>query len=56
MYAIRSYYVTYPGFLEEEEEIKPIVEITSIIQDSTRVGSLSFTLSMLSNINRNNFV
>ncbi len=45
--------MTYPGFLEEEEEIKPIVEITSIIQDSTRVGSLSFTLSMLSNINAN---
>lgn len=45
--------MTYPGFLEEEEEIKPIAEITSIIQDSTRVGSLSFTLSMLSNINAN---
>lgn len=45
--------MTYPGFLEEEEEIKPIQEITSIIQDENRVGSLSFTLSMLSNINAN---
>ncbi|QKF83479.1 circularly permuted type 2 ATP-grasp protein [Halarcobacter ebronensis] len=45
--------MTYPGFLEEEKEVKPIVEITSVIQDVTRVGTLSFTLSMLSNINAN---
>lgn len=45
--------MTYPGFLEEEKEIKPFSEINSVIQDVTRVGSLSFTLSMLSNTNAN---
>lgn len=45
--------MTYPGFLEEEKEIKPINEIISVIQDSNRVGTLSFTLSMLSSINAN---
>ena len=49
--------MTYPGFITEDKddkkEIKPIAEITSVIQDSTRVGTLSFTLSMLSNINAN---
>jgi uncharacterized circularly permuted ATP-grasp superfamily protein/uncharacterized alpha-E superfamily protein len=45
--------MTYPGFLEEEKEIKPFNEVISLIQDGSRVGSLSFTLSMLSNINAN---
>ncbi|QDF30380.1 circularly permuted type 2 ATP-grasp protein [Halarcobacter anaerophilus] len=45
--------MTYPGFLEEEKEIKPFNEVISLIQDNSRVGSLSFTLSMLSNINAN---
>ncbi|WP_044419299.1 circularly permuted type 2 ATP-grasp protein [Halarcobacter anaerophilus] len=44
--------MTYPGFLEEKE-IKPFNEVISLIQDNSRVGSLSFTLSMLSNINAN---
>lgn len=45
--------MTYPGFLNEEKEVKPIAEITSIIHDPNRVGGLSFTLNMLSNINAN---
>lgn len=44
--------MTYPGFLEEKE-IKELEELTSVIKDSSRVGSLSFTLSMLSNVNTN---
>lgn len=45
--------MTYPGFLEEKKEIKPFQEVISLIQESSRVGSLSFTLAMLNNINAN---
>jgi len=45
--------MTYPGFLEEEKEVNPYNEVVNLIQDNNRVGSLSFTLSMLSNINAN---
>ena len=44
--------MTYPGFLEDKD-IKEQSEIVSIIKDKKRVGSLSFTLMMLSNINTN---
>ena len=44
--------MTYPGFLEEKE-IKPINEILDLIQNNNRSGTLSFTLSMLANINAN---
>ena len=44
--------MTYPGFLSEKD-IKPLKEVVSVIKDQNRVGSLSFTLSMLSNINTN---
>lgn len=44
--------MTYPGFLDTKE-IKPMKEIYSVIMDNTRVGSLSFTLSMFANINAN---
>ena len=44
--------MTYPGFLEEKE-IKPINEIIDLIQNNNRCGTLSFTLSMLANINAN---
>jgi uncharacterized circularly permuted ATP-grasp superfamily protein/uncharacterized alpha-E superfamily protein len=44
--------MTYPGFLEEKD-VKPINEIIDLIQNSNRAGSLSSTLSMLSNINAN---
>jgi len=42
--------MTYPGFLEIPST-KAYSEITSIIQNDTRVGSLTFTLNMLSNTN-----
>jgi len=48
---------TYPGFIDinnqENLDIFPMVEITSVIKDTNRPGSLSFTLSMLSNTNVN---
>ncbi|PLY10685.1 MAG: hypothetical protein C0626_03340 [Arcobacter sp.] len=44
--------MTYPGFLSEEE-VKPLKEVISVIKDANKAGSLSFTLSMLSNINAN---
>jgi uncharacterized circularly permuted ATP-grasp superfamily protein/uncharacterized alpha-E superfamily protein len=44
--------MTYPGFLAEKE-IKPIVEITDLIQNSNRSGTLSFSLNLLANINAN---
>ena len=45
--------MSYPGFLEEEKLKHPIKEIISVIKDPNRVGSLSFTLQMLSNVNAN---
>ncbi|ADG94748.1 protein of unknown function DUF404 [Arcobacter nitrofigilis DSM 7299] len=44
--------MTYPGFLNEEE-VNPLKEVVAVIKDTNKVGSLSFTLSMLSNINAN---
>ena len=48
---------TYPGFLDvnnkENLQVFPMVEISSIIKDTSRTGSLSFTLLMLSNTNIN---
>lgn len=40
----------YPGFLDEELK-QPLSEIISLIKDKNRVGSLSFSLSLLSNLN-----
>ncbi len=49
--------MSYPGFLDtknrESLEIFPMLEITSIIKETMRSGSLSFTMSMLSNTNLN---
>ncbi|CAA6811778.1 MAG: Protein containing domains DUF404, DUF407, DUF403 [uncultured Sulfurovum sp.] len=49
--------MTYPGFMDEKNkkklEVFPMREITSIIKDTYRVGSLSSTISMLSNTNIN---
>ncbi|MDD2886465.1 MAG: circularly permuted type 2 ATP-grasp protein [Aliarcobacter sp.] len=42
--------MTYPGFLNEELA-SPLKEIVSLIRDKNRIGTLSFTLSMLSNLN-----
>ncbi|QKF68588.1 circularly permuted ATP-grasp type 2 domain-containing protein [Arcobacter venerupis] len=43
--------MSYPGFLDEKSTITPIKEIISLIRDKNRVGTLSFSLSMLSNLN-----
>jgi uncharacterized alpha-E superfamily protein len=49
--------MTYPGFLDSNNqknlEIFPMREIISVIKDSNRIGSLAFTISMLSNANMN---
>ena len=49
--------MTYPGFLDinkkKELETFPMIEITSVIKNESQVGSLAFTLSMLSNANIN---
>ena len=49
--------MTYPGFLNETNretlEYFPMTEIVSVIKDINRVGSLSFTLSMLKNTHAN---
>lgn len=42
--------MSYPGFLNEELS-SPLKEIVSLIRDKNRIGTLSFTLSMLSNLN-----
>lgn len=42
--------MTYPGFLDEKS-IFPLKEIISLIRDKNRIGTLSFTLDMLSNLN-----
>lgn len=48
---------SYPGFMDlnkkENLEVFPMVEITSVIKDTHRSGSLSFTIAMLSNTNIN---
>ncbi len=49
--------MTYPGFLDVENQASlnrfPMVEITSIVKDMFRLGSLSSTIYMLSNANIN---
>ncbi|RLA77584.1 MAG: hypothetical protein DRG78_17080 [Epsilonproteobacteria bacterium] len=49
--------MTYPGFLDENNrenlDIFPMIEITSVIKDYMRAGSLAFTFSMLANTNLN---
>ena len=42
--------MSYPGFLNEEL-VTPFKEIISLIRDKNRMGTLSFTLSMLSSLN-----
>ncbi len=41
----------YPGFLDEKIEQQPIKEIISLVKDRNRVGTLSFSLDLLSNLN-----
>ncbi len=49
--------MTYPGFMDRTNQknldVFPMVEITSVIKDIDRSGSLSLTLAMLSNANLN---
>lgn len=49
--------MTYPGFIDPDKEknlkVFPMVEITSVIKDIHRSGSLALTLSMLANANLN---
>jgi len=42
----------YPGFLDEELK-SPLNELISLIKDKNRVGTLSFSLNLLSNLNTN---
>ncbi len=42
--------MSYPGFLDEKA-ISATNEIISLIKDKTRAGTLSFTISLLSNLN-----
>jgi uncharacterized alpha-E superfamily protein len=44
--------MTYPGFLELKEK-DPLEEMLDVIKNYNRVGSLSFTINMLSNSNIN---
>ncbi len=45
--------MTYPGFLDPKKEIDHLAEMIDIIKNQNRVGSLSFTINMLSNSNIN---
>jgi len=49
--------MTYPGFINREEDEKldifPMIEITSVIKDRYRIGSLASTIAMLSSANIN---
>lgn len=49
--------MTYPGFLDKENNkninLFPMREITSVIKNKERIGSLASTMSMLSNANIN---
>ena len=55
LWSITHMTMTYPGFLDEKraEQLleNPMKEIVSVLKDTTRTGSLSFTLSMLSGAN-----
>ena len=48
--AVTHMTMTYPGFLADREPA-PMKEIVSILKDSQRTGSLSFTLNMLASAN-----
>jgi uncharacterized circularly permuted ATP-grasp superfamily protein/uncharacterized alpha-E superfamily protein len=49
--------MTYPGFMDPDNQknlyVFPMIEITSVIKDLHRSGSLALTISMLSNANIN---
>lgn len=41
--------MTYPGFLEQNEQFNALLEITSLMKDVHRQGTLSYNMQMLSN-------
>ena len=43
--------MSYPGFLDDKTATLPMKEIISLIRDKNRVGTLSFSLTMLSDLN-----
>ena len=43
--------MSYPGFLDEKSTVLPMKEIISLIRDKNRAGTLSFSLTMLSDLN-----
>jgi len=49
--------MTYPGFMNTDNQdtlkVFPMIEISSVIKDTQRSGSLALTVSMLSNANLN---
>ncbi len=49
--------MTYPGFMDTENRVNldvfPMIEITSVMKDIHRAGSLASTISMLTNANIN---
>ena len=43
--------MSYPGFLDEKSTVLPMKEIISLIRDKNRAGTLSFSITMLSDLN-----
>ena len=43
--------MSYPGFLDDKTATLPMKEIISLIRDKNRVGTLSFSITMLSDLN-----
>ena len=43
--------MSYPGFLDDKTATLPMKEIISLIRDKNRAGTLSFSLTMLSDLN-----
>lgn len=43
--------MSYPGFLDEKPTMVPMKEIISLIRDKNRAGTLSFSLTLLSDLN-----
>lgn len=43
--------MSYPGFLDEKSTMVPMKEIISLIRDKNRAGTLSFSLTLLSDLN-----
>lgn len=56
LWAITHMTMTYPGFLDEKNKTVmkyPMKEISSLLKDQNRPGSLAYTITMLSGVNLN---